>query len=134
MEEDLRALLAADPGVAALVGPRITWGHLPQGAGWPAVALYLVSRVPEYTLRGPAASVPHRVQIDCVAAGADSGAAFAAAVAVGRAVEAALSGRRAGGIEGAFLDGSRQDSAPGPTEGSRVFRVSLDFIVNHKES
>lgn len=82
MEEDLRAHLAADTALTALVSARIQWAV--RDAVSPSVALHLIAAPPDWTLQGPSGLVQARVQID---AWAES---FLGAKAVGDAVAAAL--------------------------------------------
>jgi hypothetical protein len=128
MEEDLRAALLANPGVAAILGARASWDALPQGTTWPAACLYVVSTVPGYTMKGQDRLVAYRVQID-VTAETVAGSKNAA-----RAVIGALSGLRSGAIEGCFWSSRRDVSTADATEADRLYTVQLDFIVNHKEA
>lgn len=81
MEEALRGHLAANNGLAQLVGAAIQWA-VREGA--PSVALHLIDALPDQTLKGPSGLVQARVQIDCWAA------TFLAAKAIGEAVRAAM--------------------------------------------
>ena len=86
MEEE-RRLLAADAGVSALVGDRIAWGVAGgQGLQNPCVVLYLIDDLPDYHMLGPSGLASARVQVDC------RGTSWTQAKAVGRAVQALLSG------------------------------------------
>lgn len=85
MEEALRGHLAADAGVAELVGDHVQWSVRDSV---PSVALHLITAPPDTTLKGRTGLVMARVQIDCVADG------FLAAKAIGEAVVTALPGRR----------------------------------------
>lgn len=85
MEEALRAHLADNGGLRALVDDRIEWAV--RGAA-PSVALHLISSPPDTTLAGQSGLVQARVQIDCWA---DT---FAKAKQIGAAVIAALPPRR----------------------------------------
>lgn len=128
MEEELLALLAADAAVAALVGTRIEWGARRQGAAMPDILLRRIGGGPGETLAGTDGLVVTRVQVDCYAA------TYAQALAVGRAVEAALHAHRGGGFQGVFLAGRREEREGGTNEADRPFRQSLDFIVNWSET
>jgi len=131
MEENLTSLLLADAGLSALVADRISWVIAPQGIARPNVTLNHVSGVPGYTLGGPSGVVESRVQADCWAL------TYAGARAVSRALKAKLSGFM--GVQGATLfhacliDNERDgfDTAASP---DKLFRVSLDFIIHHKEA
>lgn len=91
MEEALRAFLAANGGLTALVADRIEWDVR---GPVPSVALHLIDAPPDNTLKGPSGLVQARVQIDCWADG------FLKAKQIGAAVIAALPPRRhvAGGV------------------------------------
>lgn len=131
MEEDLRAALLGAPAVAGLVGTRVAWGELPQGAGLPGVVLQLVSQPREHVLDGVVGLVRSRVQVDCWAE------SYAGAKALGRAVAARLDGfdGAVGGtlFQGLFRDGARDGREPGAPGSAGYFRVSFDFLVNHQE-
>lgn len=57
---------------------------------------------------------------------------------VGRAVEAALSGRafthRNTNFVGCYVDGGRDSVEPGPTSGSVIHRTRIDVQILHKET
>lgn len=130
MEEDLRALMLADAGVAAAVGTRVTWGSRPQGSALPAVVLHIVGGTKAYHLRGEGGPLQPRVQVNCL------GGSYLAALQVCRAVQLALSGY-AGTVGTTYFQGILQDSEPrdlSDAEGEsdeRVFGLMIDFIVNH---
>lgn len=130
MEPDLRALLLADAGVAALTG-RVAWGERPQGSALPAIVLTRVSGLPAYHMEGRATLVQTRVQADCWAA------TYADAWAVGAALDARLSGYRgnfgATRFHGVFSEGARDLRDAGADDADRFFRVSIDFIIHHSE-
>lgn len=135
MEEDLRSLLLAAPGVASLAGERVSWGGRPQGKGLPAVLLHLISERREHGLAGPEALADASVQVDCWAA------PYREAKALGRAVSAALDGYAGvvGGtrFQGVFQENVRDTSEVRAADGGDVvehlFRTSLDFRVRHQE-
>ena len=81
MEEDLRAHLAANAGLAALVADRIQWGETENEA---SIGLFLISGDPDQTLKGPSGLVQSRVQCDCI------DATFLTAKAIGDALTASL--------------------------------------------
>lgn len=136
MEEDLRALLLADAGCAAVVGGRVSWGGRPQGSDLPAILLHLVAQPGEHTLDGPSGPVASRVQVDCWAR------SYAAAKLAGRAAERALDGFEgvAGGtrFQGIFKENARDTSEARAADGGDVvehlFRTSLDFSIRHQEA
>lgn len=127
MEEDLRALLLSNPGVAATVGQRVTWTKRPQGSPLPAIVLHLIDSVPTYTLDGDTGHRNSRVQVDCY------GEMYADAKGTARAVSSALSGFKGtvGGtnFQGVFQESSRDLSEAGAIE--QLPRLSLDFIAYH---
>lgn len=64
MEEDLRALLIADPWVAASLGERVVWGARPQGEEYPCAVLHRITGTPDYHMQGGSGLVASLVQID----------------------------------------------------------------------
>jgi hypothetical protein len=131
MEEDFRAMLLADPGVAAIVGTRITWGSRPQEGALPAIVLHLVGEVPDYSLGEDNGQRESRVQTDCY------GTSYSSATATKRATAEALSGF-AGPYGSTFFHGIFQDSARdlsepgGAAEQQRVSLLSMDFLARHQ--
>lgn len=127
MHEDLRALLIADAGVAAIAGDRIAWGARPQGSAVPAVTLSQISRVEDVTMDGPDRRYDSRVQADCRAE------TYAVALGLWRAVDAVLSGHSGETgdtiFQGVFADGARElhemEAEP------PLFRFSADFTIIH---
>lgn len=86
MEVALRALLVAYAPLTALVGTRITWNEIPQGAADPNVSLFNIDPGVSYTYRGPTSLRGELVQINVRAL------SFASMVAVREALLARLSG------------------------------------------
>ena len=123
MERQLRALLRADPAIAAITA-HINWGAHPTGLPWPAAVLTVISDTQGYTLDGPDGLSAIRVQIDCYAATYD------AAKDRSRAIRAKLSGYSGGQFQGVFLAGLRDGREGGTNEADRPFRVSMDFMVH----
>ncbi|MGG7518839.1 tail completion protein gp17 [Allorhizobium undicola] len=129
MEEAVTALLLADARLAALIGNRVHWGRVPQGAARPYLILQLISGVPDYASAGRTGLEQSRLQLD----------AYAESVAVAKAISVAASDalEKARGtydgvrLQGAFIDG-RRDSQPDSTSGAApVFRRSTDLIIWH---
>jgi hypothetical protein len=125
------AQLAADPGVAALVGDRVYQLQLPQGVILPAVRVQLIDDPAGYHLRGPLGLSEARVQTDVYAAETSGGDPLEQAEAVAEAVDVALSGRKfdVGGarhVSGAFRI-SRQQRYEG--DALREVRILQDFAV-----
>jgi hypothetical protein len=131
MKEQLRAYLMADAGVAALVGPRVTWAVRARGAPLPAVVLHQISGRRNYAMTAPSGLVEARVQVDCWAL------SNGIATHIGRAVNAALGGLRAEldgvMIQAAFLELEQDlpDTASPPDE--QIQRVSQDWMIWHTE-
>lgn len=128
MEELIRARLLAAPAVAALCGLRVNWAEHPQGAGWPGVILYRVSGAEGATLKGPDGLEIARLQADCVAL------TYAQAVALSRAVVAALNGWREGEMRAVIHAATRDGREGGSNEAERPFRISLDFTTHRRVS
>jgi hypothetical protein len=131
MEEALASYLLANAALADLVEDRVNWNARPQASASPSVVLTRIGGTRGYTLAGPSALVDSLVQMDAW------GKTFASAVGVSRAVETALSGVAAtvGGVrlQGSFIQSERQSYEQG-LGGEWFHRVSLDFIIWHKEA
>jgi D-alanyl-D-alanine carboxypeptidase len=131
LREELRAYLLADPGVAEMVGSRVTWGGRPRTAVLPAVALFLIDGERDYAMGRPTGLVRSRVQADSWAL------TYGEAVYVSRAVRGALSGLRKviGGVEiqGAFADLERDLSEDDAGAEEVLFRISQDYQIWHSE-
>ncbi len=128
MQVALRSMLRAVPAVAALCRVRVDWGKRPQGDPYPAICLHLIGDREGHTLQGPDGLSQGRVQVDCFAE------TYGEAAAVARAVRDALNGYRGGGFRGVFLEGQRDNTERGSNEPDRAARVSMDFLVNWRES
>lgn len=85
MEEALRAHLAANGDLAALVADRLQWAVRDAP---PSLALHLIDAPPDQTLKGPSGLVQARIQADCW------GDTFLKAKQIGAAFVAALPPRR----------------------------------------
>jgi hypothetical protein len=128
MEEELRAVLLANAGVAALVPPaNVNWGSHPQGLALPGIVLNTIGDAEGYTMTGPDGLSQGRVQVDCY------GTSYGQAKELSRAVIAALSGYRGGGFQGVFRVGTRDGREGGTNEATRPSRVSLDFTTHWRE-
>jgi hypothetical protein len=132
MQEDLRAMLLAEPELTALVGTRITWNGRAQGSPLPAIVLTTVSEVTDYTYGASVTLLTSRVQADIWAT------SYGSAIGVDRAMAPTLNGYRghygATDFEGIFLE-SRFDGAEEPAAGAGpIHRISRDVIVKHKEA
>jgi hypothetical protein len=128
MEVALRALLVAYAPLTALVGSRITWNEIPQGAADPNVSLFNILPGASYTYAGPSSLRGALVQINVRAQ------SFASAVAVRDAIEARLSGFKGaqGGVEfgGIFLRSVRSAKEKPTTVEYHTFQ--MDFEVWHQ--
>lgn len=124
MEEELRALLRADPGIAALAPGGVHWGARPQGGALPVLVLHLIDASEGATLQGGDGLETGRVQVDAWAG--DLGAA----IRLRRAVHRLLHGHRGGGFDSIFEDGRRVDRAGGTNDADRPWRASADFFTN----
>lgn len=128
MQIELRSLLLGVPAVAALCGVRVDWGKRPAQDPYPGICLHLISDREGHTLQGPDGLSQGRVQVDCYAETSDGAAALT------RAVRDALNGYRGGGFRGVFLEATRDNTERGSNEPDRAVRVSMDFLVNWRES
>ncbi len=124
-------LLAASP-LAAQVFERIYWGERPQGSSLPAVTLMLVGDARNQHLKGFDSIQPARVQVDVW------GATYAAARGViSLVLDAIVPGARVNGhvFARAVIDIPPRDLiervSTGANSETRLFRVSMDLIVNH---
>lgn len=128
MEEELRALLLADPALAARCGQRISWVSREQGSALPALVLLLVSGAEGMTQDGPDDLGQYRVQVDAYAA------SYSEAKVCARLVVARLNGFGGGMMD--FIEhlSSRDLPEPGTDAGQMLFRVSQDFLINHRSN
>lgn len=127
MEEALTALLLADATVTSLTGTgdRLTWDVIPQGKTGAAAVMYLISGIPDYHTAGPSGLVESRVQINCRAS------TKADALALARAIEAALSGYSGtvGGIKFNPILKLGSRSRFDKTDSERFYLASADYQV-----
>lgn len=130
MEEDLRALILADAGVAGVVGGRVSWAERPQGGALPAIVLHLISQPVEYHTQGAVALRQSRVQADCW--GATYGSAKAAARALAELLSGFVGEHGATAFQGVFQANARDTRDAGTDDADRFFRASIDFLVNHQ--
>ena len=129
MDEALIALLLASPAVTALIGEgdssRLYWDTIGQAKANPAVVLYKISGIPDYSHRGPGGLVQSRVQVDCRAK------TRASALAVARAIEGVLSGYRGkiAGIRFGSILKVGERSTFEKTEAEAFYIMSADFVI-----
>lgn len=121
MEEALRQLLITASGIAA---GRVNWGANPQGAGYPALVLNVISGGEGLHMQGGDGLLRARVQVDCYAA------SYGEAKTKSRAVIGALHGHRGGGFRLVEHLSTRDSREGGSNEAERPFRVSMDFMAN----
>lgn len=117
IESDLKAYLAADAAVAALVGSRIYPLKLPQAPALPAITYQKVSGPRVISLSGYSGLSHPRLQIDCWAATYDQVKALSAAVV------AALDA-----YPGAIMNDDGRDNYQPDVE---LPRVTIDFTIWH---
>lgn len=125
MQEDFREIL-----INSAVAPSsdINWGAVPQGAAYPQIVLTVVDLVSQNTMQGPDGLLQGRVQVDCYAN------SYGQATLLSRAVRATLDGYRQAPFQGVFWAGTRDLRESGSNEPDHPFRVSLDFMVNWRET
>jgi len=124
MKRAMRQLLLSDPAVAALVAGRVDWGGRPQGDAVPAISLSLISGGDVYHMGGLSRYVGAVVQIDVFAVDYD------AADQTARAVNALLSGYRAGAFQGVFREGVRDLRSAGSNDPDRLHGIAQDYKIN----
>lgn len=124
MEEQLRAALLANSGLASIVSGRIDWGLRGQA---PSVRLQVVSKVPFYTYGGRSGMTPYLVQADCF------GARYGDAKHVARAVEAACADLGLPHFDSCFVENERDDQDVDAAS-NPIHRTSLDLRLWHHAS
>lgn len=130
LEEALLSRLANYGGLSALVVARIYPMILPQKPTLPAVTYQRIDGERESGMTQEHGMAHPRMQVDCWAA------TYSAAKAVATQVRGALQ-RWSGTVAGvtvldSFLESDRDLYEPG-TGGQDIFRVSLDFLIWHRE-
>ena len=123
IESVLRAILVADPGVAAIIGTRAYQGRLPREPTFPAVVYQMISR-PQDSLTG---IVQARMQYTCMAG------SWKAAAELADAVRCALHGYR-GVQDGARIEyiqyaGQHDDY----DETTGIYWIPVDMLVTYLE-
>lgn len=124
MKAELRALLAANPAVLALLPGRvasINWGLHPAGVSGAYLVLTQVSGERGHGTNTPLGPRSYRVQIDCYALTAQ------AADALSEAVLAAIDGHQAEPFLGIFFLNASDDRDG--EENQPIHRVRMDFTV-----
>lgn len=124
-------MLLADVSLSALVNS-VAWLERPRAGSLPAIVLQIISGPASYTYSGRATLQKTKVQCDIYAEH------FADAVGVERAVTTVVAAARltvgVTWFEGFFIEARRDgieaiDDAP-----KRLFRISIDLNINHREA
>jgi hypothetical protein len=128
VDSDLKARLVADGTINGLISGRVYPDILPQGPTYPALTYFRVSGPRLYHLRGASGRSTPRYQIDCWAE------TRLGARVLAEAVRASLSGFH--GFMGTTKVGYlRLDNETDFYEETvKVYRTSLDFIIDHNEA
>ncbi|MGL5934598.1 MAG: tail completion protein gp17 [Cetobacterium sp.] len=132
MEEEVIALLLNNPGVASRFGDRITYVRTARdGFARPYAVILRVDGVRDYTINAPSGYVASRVQIDVY------GDDYTSAKTAARSVIGAINGHKGSDadpfIQGIFIDAERDFGTDDAGEVNPLSRVSIDFIVHHRE-
>ena len=123
IESILRAILVADPDVAAIIGSRAYQGHLPREPTFPAIVYQMISR-PQDGLTG---IVQARMQYTCMAE------SWREAADLADAVRCALHGDR-GGRDGARIEDVRYAGQHDDyDETTGIHWIPVDVIVTYLE-
>ena len=130
MEQALYALMNSLGALTAIVGGNIWWMDRYQGSGYPSVTMVRISGVRGYDLAGPDLLCDSRIQFDCDAL------SFLQATQIRDAVRDGLGGYRGifSGIDfkGIFFEIERHEFDDTPAT-DKIYRISLDAIITHKE-
>lgn len=125
MKAAFRAILTGASAITDICpAARINWGAKPQGAGFPAVVLWLTGDAEGLVMNGPSGVSIGRVQVDCyalTAKGADD---------LAQAIRSRLHGYRGGRFALIEHAGTRDWRESGTNEPQRPFAVGLDFITS----
>ena len=130
MEEDFRALLLSDSDLAAVDGIQVVCGERKQGAGLPAVVLFVVGRNVLRTYQGPVDLEETQIQANCMAE------TYLGTKQLARKVKAA-GGFKTGAygatqFHGVFVDGEN-DLSPETILGAGVHDqmhvTAIDFLI-----
>lgn len=132
MEDDFRALLAADDGIAAMTGTRIYWGRRSQSTSvLPAIVLARVSGVRDYHSLDASGLVQSRVQVDCFAE--NYGGAKYTARAVRDAINSYSGTVGATVFQHVTIDSERDYDETESGADRHLFVTSLDLLIWHTE-
>lgn len=123
-EDALYAILAAAPGVSALVGTRIYPDRAPDAFVSPYIAYQLISGARDQTQESAVSISTQRFQIDCIAS-----ASSAAAKILAAEVKNVLHGYT-GTIAGVKVDYINAFDGPGGfSETTKVYRRIVEIVV-----
>lgn len=128
MRIEFRALMQGMPALTAICENRIDWGKRLPRDPYPGICLHLISGSEGNTLKGKDGLITARVQVDCY------GEEYVDAVQLAAAVKAELDGFRQGGFRRIVLDSERDNNERGSNEPDRASRISMDFLVNWRQS
>lgn len=129
LESGLKALLAADSGVSALVSSRVYPDKLPDPPTLPAITFQVASLTPNYAHDGDAALDFVRVQVNCW------GTTRTSAIAVRDAVRTAVSGYR-----GTTSDNTKFDRIAVQNQNYEIdaplnqYAVIIDLLITHRRT
>jgi hypothetical protein len=131
LETGLRALLAADPGVSALVADRIRPLRLAQGETYPAITYQRIACSPRSTLDGATGRLRSVVQATCWAE------SYLEAHALADAVRACVTDYRGtwDGVDVLRIEPpDERDTEPVEGGGApAVYGVALDLTIHHAQ-
>jgi hypothetical protein len=127
LQSALYRRLSSDTAVAALVGTRIYWTNVPQGAALPYIRLQTISDPRPQHLRGYQGSRVTRVQADVFSSSYAAARSASEAVITATALPATVEGVKFG-----------RSSATGPRDFGEdvdglghVHRLSTDLLIEH---
>ena len=120
--------LSTDTGVSGLVGTRIYWVKVPQGAALPYVRLQTISDVRPQNLGAYDSARQTRIQADCFAVTYGAARGLAEKIIAAVAAPATVGGVQFGRIK---AEGPR-DLGEDTDSGSFIHRASLDLLAEHR--
>lgn len=132
MEENFRALIAADTGVSDRVGTRIYWGRRSGfSSTLPAIVLTRISGGRDYHMLDASGLVQSRIQVDCFATD------YASAKYTARAVRDVINSYSGTVGETTFqrvtIDSERDYDETESGADRHLFVTSLDLLIWHTE-
>lgn len=124
MKVGFRNLLLGDPQIAALATGGVDWKASAPGAEGGRIVLHQIGGAQGHVQKGPDGLEQARVQVDCL------DETYGGADALAQAVIKGLDGYRAGPFKGIFRVATRDARE---SDGLRSYRISVDFVVHHRE-